>query len=1120
MQQIADWLRELGMSEYSQRFADNDIDVDALRDLTDRDLKDLGVSLGHRRKMLRAIRDLFGASVAAATDGTATGKARQEGAERRQLTVMFCDLVGSTALSTRLDPEDLRCVIGAYHKRIAETIARFDGFVAKYMGDGALMYFGYPHAHEDDAERAVRAGLDIITGVGELRASEPLNVRIGIATGLVVVGDLIGEGAAREQSVVGGTPNLAARLQALAEPGTMVVAASTRRLLGDLFKFRELEPSEVKGFANPVNAWGVEGLLDSESRFEAVRTARLTGFVGRDGEIGLLLEKKGLAWNGAGQVVLVSGEPGIGKSRIAAALSARISSEPHTRLRYQCSPYHKDSALHPFIGQLGRAAELNPNDPPERQLDRLEAVLTAGTSRVEVVAPLFAALVSIPFAGRYPPLVLSPAQQRRQTFAALLDQLEGLARRQPVLLLFEDLQWADPTSVELLDAVVDRLRYLPVLAILTFRPEFEPAWLGLPNVTTLSLGRLGESHVEAIAEQVANGRRLPTPVMKQIVGKTDGIPLFAEELTKAVLEADLLVEDIKGYRLTGPLPPLAIPSTLHDSLMARLDRLAPVKEIAQVGAAIGREFSYALLKTVVGREESALRIGLDQLEQAGVVSSRGELPHTVYIFKHALVQDAAYESLLRSRRQSLHQRIAEALRDRFPALADTEPEIVAHHFTQSGLAEAAVKWWGKAGERSLQRAAHDEAVAHLRKALGLANTLSADSLDQDRLRLRLQIACGNALLQARGFSAPETTAAFAQAAKIATKLGDPVARISANYGMWTGSYTRGAIKQAQSFAEEMLHDGERVPESPEGGIAHRVFGTTCWSLGNFETAQRHFERALAAYDEDRDRALAFRFGADPGVSATIWQALALWSIGEVSKAGQFAEAAAVNAERTDHVASKAYFHGHKAILDLLLDDTGALLFHVDTLIGLSIEHGLRLWLAGGKFLLSLARAQCHDDRRCAEISKMRESLAWFRKMNFNIFVPLFGARLAAVESEAGHFDEGIATLDTQLAMIEQSGERWIESELHRVRGNLCLQRNPCDTAMAESAYVHAINTARSQKARVFELRAAMGMARLWSDQGKQRQAHDLLASVYGLFAEGFDTLELKGARALLERLKT
>src|SRR5262249_14910302 len=568
--------------------------------------------------------------------------------------------------------------------------------------------------------------LDIIAAVARLetRAAEPLAVRIGIATGLVVVGDLSSESALRERALVGETPNLAARLQALAEPGTIVVAASTRRLLGDLFRLRDLGWHEVKGIAEPVAAWAVEGVSDSESRFEAVRAAGLSELIDREEEINFLLERQRLAWRGEGQIVLISGEPGIGKSRLAAALAERITGERYTRLRYQCSPYHTSSALRPFITQVERAAGFKTDDTSDQRLDKLEAVLAMGASRVEGVAPLFASLLSIPFCERYAPLALSPAQQRRRTLAALLDQFEGLARQQPILLSFEDMQWADATSLELLDLTVERVRQLPVLALFTFRPEFEPSWVGLPNVGTLTLGRLDRSNVESMVARVTGGRVLPAEVMKQIVAKTDGNPLFVEELTKTVLEAGILVENHDGYRLDGPLPPLAIPETLQDSLMARLDRLAPVREIAQIGAAIGREFFYPLVRALVGRDESALKHGLAQLEQAELVFRRGEPPETIYSFKHVLVRDAAYESLLRSRRQQLHGQIASALEQGFADIVAGQPEIVAHHFTAAGLVDPAIDYWLKAGHLALSHSANAEAVKHLRQGIELTRSLA------------------------------------------------------------------------------------------------------------------------------------------------------------------------------------------------------------------------------------------------------------------------------------------------------------------------------------------------------------------------------------------------------------
>ena len=643
MQDIANWLKAVGLGEYAQRFADNAIDLSVIRDLTEQDLKDLGVLLGHRRKILRAIAEL---PAAPAPTETATEPALRDAPERRHLTVMICDLVGSTALSARLDPEDMRAVIDAYHAACARITRTYDGFLAEFRGDGILAYFGYPRAHEDDAERTVRAGLDIIAAVAglETRAVEPLAVRVGIASGLVLIGELSREGALREHAVVGDTPHLAARLQTLAEPGTVVVAASTRRLLGDLFRLRDLGQHEVKGIAAPVAAWAVEGVSDSESRFEAVRAAGLSDLIGREDELDFLLERQRLAWNGEGQIVLISGEAGIGKSRLAAALAERVAGEPHTRLRYQCSPYHTNSALRPFIAQLERAAGFKTDDTSEQRLDKLEAVLAMGASQVQTVAPLFAALLSLPFGGRYPPLALSPTQQRRRTLAALLDQFEGLARRQPILLSFEDAHWADATSLELLDLTVERVRRLPVLALFTFRPEFEPPWAGLPNVATLTLGRLDRDDVENMVARLTGGHVLPAEVMTQIVAKTDGNPLFVEELTKTVLEAGILIESHDGYRLEGPLPPLAIPQTLQDSLMARLDRRAPVREIAQIAAAVGREFSYPLVRSLVGRDETALKHGLAQLEQAELVFRRGEPPEAVYSFKHALVRDAACES--------------------------------------------------------------------------------------------------------------------------------------------------------------------------------------------------------------------------------------------------------------------------------------------------------------------------------------------------------------------------------------------------------------------------------------------------------------------------------------------
>jgi class 3 adenylate cyclase/tetratricopeptide (TPR) repeat protein len=1117
MMDVGSWLRGLGLERYEAAFRENEIDETVLPTLTADDLKDLGVGfVGHRRKLLNAIAALRADANTKVplrdTLPTIDGSPK-DAAERRHLTVMICDLVGSTALAARLDPEDMRAVIDAYHAACARITRTYDGFLAEFRGDGILAYFGYPLAHEDDAERTVRAGLDIIAAVAQLdtRAGEPLAVRIGIATGLVVIGDLSREGALREHAVVGDTPNLAARLQALAKPGMIVVAASTSRLLGDLFHLCDLGRHEVKGIAEPVAAWAVEGVSDSDSRFEAVRAAGLTDLIGRQDELDFLLERQRLAWKGEGQIVLISGEPGIGKSRLAAALTERIAGEPHTRLRYQCSPYHTNSPLRPFIAQLERAAEFKADDTTEQRLDKLEALLAVGASRVQTVAPLFAALLSIPFGERYPPVALSPAQQRRRTLAALLDQFEGLARQQPILLSFEDAQWADATSLELLDLTVERVRQLPVLALFTFRPEFEPPWAGLPNVGTLTLGRLDRDDVENMVARVTGGRVLPAEVTEQIVVKTDGNPLFVEELTKAVLEAGILVEDAEGYRLDGPLPPLAIPATLHDSLMARLDRLAPVKEIGQIGAAIGREFSYSLLRALVDRDETALKDALAQLEDAELVFRRGDPPEAIYSFKHALVQDAAYENLLKSRRQVLHRRIAEALRDRFPTVAEIQPEVVAHHFTQAGLSESAIEWWIKAGDRALDRSANNEAIAHLEKAISQAGGL-ADGPAQRLLRLRLQTTYGHALILGRGHSHPDSIAAFARARELAAEIEDIAARFSAYYGMWMVSLVRADLAPMREVAVASLRDARHTPGLPAEGRALHVFGVTCWFQGDYAGARTHLEQALAAYDRERDHHLAPRFVFDDRVVSTGWLAVVLWPLGEVVQAARLLDSALSLAQQSGHLPTIAWAHAYTCRFAGIRRKPGQARPHAEELLKVAGEHGLPMRLADGSFYRGWARWCAGDGDGEAG---MREGLALWNEMYYRLFAPLTETILAECEADAGRVEIGLTTLDAQLATIEQTGQRWFDAEVHRVRGELLLKLQRPDIAAAESAFMRAIKIARSQQTRTFELRAALSLAKLYATTGRDQVASEVLVPTLVGFNAGPEVPEVEEAQRLL-----
>ena len=738
MQQIADWLQKLGMSEYEQCFVENRIDISVLPDLTDQHLKDLGIALGDRLKMLRAIREL---SIAVSAPRQPEPQP-QDTAERRQVTVMFSDLVGSTALSARLDPEDLRGIISAYQRCVAETMQRFGGFVAKYMGDGVLVYFGYPRAHEDDAERSVRAGLELVATVDALKTHAALQTRVGIATGLVVVGDLIGSGASQEQAIVGETPNLAARLQGIAEPNSVIIAESTRKLIGDLFELEDLGRKEVKGIAGPVRAWAALRPASVESRFDALHASDLTHLVGREEELELLVRRWSKAKGGQGQVVLLSGEPGIGKSRLTAALLERLATEPHTRLRYFCSPQHTDSALYPIISQMERAAGFAHDDKAKSKLDKLDALLAQSLTPLRDAA-LLAKMLSLPNDGRYPELERAPQELREQTLEALTAQMEALSRSNPILMIFEDVHWIDPTSLESLGRMVGRLRSLGVLLIVTYRPEFEPPWIGRSYITALSLNRLDEREMGAMIDRVAGNKSLPESVRQDIIERTDGIPLFVEEMTKAILEAESEV-DARKTAAAVPSSGITVPPSLHASLMARLDRLGPAKEMAQIGAVIGREFSHALLAAVAHKDENALRSGLDALTSAGLLFRQGVPPSATYLFKHALVRDAAYGTLLREPRRALHARIAEALESQFAEIADNQPELLARHCTGAELIEKAAGLWGKAGTRSLARAALLEGAEQLKRALDQIATLPATPALR-REEIKLHIAFGNAL---------------------------------------------------------------------------------------------------------------------------------------------------------------------------------------------------------------------------------------------------------------------------------------------------------------------------------------------------------------------------------------
>ncbi|MGB8046212.1 MAG: adenylate/guanylate cyclase domain-containing protein, partial [Pseudolabrys sp.] len=1076
---VGGWLRNLGLGQYESAFIENAIDTDVLPELTEGDLEKLGIPLGDRKRLIKAIKATTDPSPSASLFASEVGDnapndySPMVAAERRYLTVMICDLVGSTALSARLDPEDMGAVIDAFQATCARIMLAFDGFIADFRGDGILAYFGYPRAHEDDAERTVRAALDIAAAVARLktRAQEPLSVRIGIATGLVVVGDLGGAGALREHTVVGDTPSLAARLQALAEPGTVVVATSTRRLLGDRFRLRDLGLHKVKGIAEPIAAWAVDGMSASESRFEAVHAAGLADLVGREDEIDFLLKRQRLAWKGEGQIVLISGEPGIGKSRLAAALEERIADEPHTNLRYQCSPHHANSALYPFIAQLERAAGFKADDTSEQRLDKLEAVLAIAASRVQDTAPLFAALLSIPLGDRYPRLALNPAQQRRRTLAALLDHFENLARQKPILLLFEDAHWADATSLELLNLTVERVRRLPVLALFTLRPEFEPPWVGLPNVGTLTLGRLDRNDVESMVTQVTQGRALPTEVMNQIVAKTDGNPLFVEELTKAVLEGDILVKDADGYRLDGPLPPLAIPATLQASLMARLDRLAPVKEISQIGAAIGREFSYSLMRELVGRDETALKHALTKLEQAELVFRRGEPPEAIYSFKHVLVRDAAYESLLKSRRQQLHGQIARAMKEKFPDIVVSQPEIVAHHFTEAGLAEPAIDYWLKAGNLALSRFPN-VAVGHLKEGLKQIPNID-DPVLRNKYELLLQTSLGNSLQATQGWSTDSVKHAYTRALQLSKEGGLDQHTLPAVFGLWTWHFLRAALGEAQVLAEHLLNTAEKVDDSVRKVLAHEALGFTLFAQGKFDAAHAELERSISLCEDSKASVYLDLAAHDPRVHVRSYDSMALWFLGYPDQALRICAEARRYADASQHPYSEAMERTISLRVRQFRGEAVIVASQVNTAIALCQEHEFVHYLAMALMLRGWASAQQGEFEK--GIAEIREGLEKERATGALLFESYSLGLLADACIKNERYGQAFDALhQAQLRLDEENSGRFFAAEIYRLLGETHLRSNQ-NLDQAEHYFSKGLKIARGQKAKSLELKLCLSI---------------------------------------------
>ncbi|WP_026620844.1 putative ATPase/class 3 adenylate cyclase (plasmid) [Ensifer sp. WSM1721] len=1113
---VGAWLRDQGLGRYEKTFRQNDIDPEVLRDLTAEDLIGLGVaSVGHRRKLLAAIaalREVAEQPSGPTRIGGTPGILPE--AERRQLTVMFVDLVDSTTLSSRLDPEEMGELLRGYQGAVAGAVARFEGHVAKYMGDGVLAYFGYPRAHEDEAERAVRAGLAAIDAVRNLQPphGETLEARVGIATGLVVVGELIGEGAAREETVIGETPNLAARLQSVAEPGTVVVASTTRQLIRGLFDLAELGFHPLKGFPASVPAWRVLGESSAESRFEALHGASLTPLVGREHEVALLLKHWEAVKEGEGRVVLLAGEPGIGKSRLVRALRRRLEGEPHTTVSHYCSPYHQTSPLHPVIRLLERAAGFAAEDAPDVKLSKLEALLALSTDDVARVAPLLAALLSLQTGDRYPPLELSPHRQKGRTLEVFVDQLIGLAAHQPVLAVYEDVHWADPTSLELLDLVVDRVQDSPVLVLITFRSEFLPRWLRYPHVTALTLSRLSCRQGAAMVETLTGGRALPTEVLDQIVAKTDGVPLFVEELTRAVIETNLLKDEGDHYALASPLSAIAIPTTLQESLLARFDRLAPAWEVAQVAAAIGRDFSHELLVTAAPLKPNEVEEALDDLIASGLVFRHGIPPQTTYSFKHALVRDAAYATLVRPKRQRLHAAIAKAIEQRLPETVQAQPELLAQHYAESGLLEPAINYWLRAGQAEIARSATAEAITHLTRGLDLLEGLPDDAA-RWRQELELQVALSVALMTAKGWAAPEVGQANARARELCERLADTSRLLPVLYGDWVFHVVRAELEAGRKAGEELLKRAQEEREVSAETVGNRIVGTDAFLRGEIAIAREYLERSLALYDPQQHRALAFLFAQDPRVAGLSVLSWTLFALGYPEQAEARSNEALADARELSHRNTLGYALLYGCILSQLRGDWREARDRADSLITLARAQGSPHFFGAGTIVRGWTLGQTGELPEA--ITKVQEGLASWQMTGARFLVPFFLSLLARVETQAGGAKLGLDLLTNALDRARETGERWFEPELHRLLGELMLELPAFDRAEVEARLRHAAELARGQSADLWELRATTSLARLWIAQNRCRDAHDLLAPLCARFTEGFATSDLQLAQRVL-----
>ena len=1043
-------------------------------------------------------------------------------AERRQLTVMFCDLVDSTGLSSQLDPEHLREVVTAYQETAAEVIQRYEGHIAQYLGDGLLIYFGFPVAHEDDAQRAVYTSLEIPEAITALNTrlqaayGVQLAVRIGIHTGPVVVGEM-GGGDRHENLALGETPNIAARLEGLAQPNTTVISPATAQLAQRAFVLEALGPHTLKGAANPMSLFAVVGARETEyDDHEAMLSGGFDALVGRDEEIGLLLRRWDQSKESQGQVVLISGEAGLGKSSLVEGLRAHAHQEGHTRIAFRCSPYTANSALYPVIEHLQRVLDWQRDDPDEIKRTKLEQALQRLSLPLEETAPLVASLLSLPLPeSLYPALTLSPQQQRQQTYDVLVAWMLEEAERRPLLAVWEDLHWADPSTLELLGLFVEQCATAPMMNVLAYRPAFAPPWPLQSHMTPITLNRLERIHIEALIRRLAREKTLPVEVQAHIVTKTDGVPLYVEEYTKMLLESDLLEESAEQYVLTGPLSSAAIPATLQDSLMARLDSLPTVKEVAQLGSVLGREFDYEMLQALSVIDEPTLQAGLSQLVSHELLYQRGRIPRAKYMFRHALIRDAAYASLLRRTRQQHHQRIAQTLQAQWPELTATQPELVAYHYEEGGLHNQAVRYWYDAGHRASERSAYVEAIAHLTRGVTLVHTLpeTPERLQQE---LNLQVTLGPALIANKGYTAPEVEGVYTRARELCEQVGDAPQLFAVIRGLMVYYQLKGQLQTAVQLGEQLLGLAQSRSEPTLRLLAHYQLGAVLFLGGETISAHEHLSQAVATYTPQEHQAFALRYGLDLGASAGWFLAWNLWLLGYPDQALRHSQSAHTLVQQLLHPYSLTIVRFGAAVLHQFRREAMAVYEQSTAVISLAREQGFMSLSPWGQVLQGWARAM--QGQRDAGMTEMRQGIAANLAMGAKTFQPYFLGLLAEANAQHGRPEEGLDALAEALSVMANAEAHFCAAELRRLKGVLSLHQAVPNQAQAETCFHDALDVARRQQAKSWELRAATSLAGLWQAQGKDQDAYDLLAPVYAWFTEGFDTADLKDAKTLLDEL--